>query len=223
MARATLADAREVTSSIITVMDPEAVLVFGEVGRSGEGNDLDLLIVTGGEGGNEEALTAILRPFQRRIAIDPFVIPANTLRSHFQRGSPFLRTIIREGRQLYMKNAESEWMKDARNELEAARYLCTGCFWKQVCFHAQQAMEKHIKARLLGKGWELEKVHSLARLQALATDHGISIDVPEPDVLFMDSIYRGRYPGEAGLLPLGEPTREDAERAIRIALASLEI
>ena len=33
---------------------------------------------------------------------------------------------------------------------------------------------------------------------------------------FIDSIYRGRSPAEAGLLPLGEPNAEDAGRACAI-------
>lgn len=222
MARATLADAREITSTIVTVLDPQAVLVFGGVGRSGEGSDLDLLIVVDEKSAGEDALAAALQPFQKRFAIDPFVIPAGTFRDHFRRGSPFLRTVIREGRRLYMKNAESEGMKDARDELQAAEYLRAGRYWKLACFHAQQAIEKSFKARLLGRGWELEKVHSIARLQALAVDYKISSSLEPGDIQFMDGIYRGRYPGEAGLLPLGEPTQDDAERAIEIARKTLD-
>ena len=217
MGRATLADAREVTSSIVMVLDPQAVIVFGGVGRDGEGSDLDMLIVIDDGGAGEEALAFSLKPFQKRFAIEPFVMHASTFRDHFRRGSPFLRTIIREGRRMYMKNAESEWMKDARDELQAAEYLLRGGFWKLACFHSQQAVEKSLKARLLGKGWELEKVHSAARLQALAIDYKIAFTLDESDIQFIDSIYRGRYPGEAGLLPLGEPSQNDAERAIEIA------
>jgi len=31
------------------------------------------------------------------------------------------------------------------------------------------------------------------------------------------NIYRRRYPREAGILPLGEPSKPDAEKAIRLA------
>ena len=37
------------------------------------------------------------------------------------------------------------------------------------------------------------------------------------DVVFIDSIYRGRYPAEVGLLPLGEPSDSDAQRALSVA------
>ena len=221
MARATLADAREVTSTIVRVIDPQAVLVFGGVGSSGEGNDLDLLIVTDQGSTREDALDAALLPFQKRFAIDPFVIPADTFKEHFLRGSPFLRTVIREGRRLYMKNAEQEWMKDAHDDLRAAEYLSLGRFWKPACFHAQQAVEKAMKGQLLGKGWELEKVHSVARLQALWADHGIRLLLDGEDIRFIDSIYRDHFPGEAGLLPLGKPGELDAKSAIEIATRAL--
>ena len=104
-----------------------------------------------------------------------------------------------------MKNAESEWMKDARDELAAAEYLREGGFWKPACFHAQQAVEKSLKARLLGKGWELEKVHSIARLLALSNDYKIPSNLGDEEIQFMDSIYRGR----------------DADRALTIAVKAL--
>ena len=37
------------------------------------------------------------------------------------------------------------------------------------------------------------------------------------EIEFINSIYEGRYPSEAGLLPYGEPSNEDAERAVNIA------
>lgn len=43
----------------------------------------------------------------------------------------------------------------------------------------------------------------------------------EHDITFIDSIYRGRYPMKAGLLPQGEPDADDAARAITIVLSVL--
>ncbi len=34
------------------------------------------------------------------------------------------------------------------------------------------------------------------------------------EAVFLNSVYRGRYPSEEGLLPLGEPTEADARRAL---------
>ncbi|MBN2373757.1 HEPN domain-containing protein, partial [bacterium] len=67
------------------------------------------------------------------------------------------------------------------------------------------------------KGWELEKIHSLERLIALAEDYNIKTGISDEEIIFIDSIYRSRYPGEAGLLPLGDPSESDAKKAVNIA------
>jgi HEPN domain-containing protein len=103
-----------------------------------------------------------------------------------------------------------------------ADYLLRGGFHKGCCYHAQQAIGKGVKARLLAKGWELEKTHSIARLAAICEDHNIRLPLKDEDIVFIDSIYRGRYPAEEGLLPFKEPSANDAERALRIARRSLE-
>lgn len=116
-----------------------------------------------------------------------------------------------------MKDPESGWLQDARDELRSADYLALGGFWKAACYHAQQAVEEAFKARLLGKGRELEKVHSVRRLAAIAVEYRVPVPLDDTAIDSIDSICRGRYPGEAGLLPLGDPREEDAHRAIEIA------
>jgi HEPN domain-containing protein len=46
---------------------------------------------------------------------------------------------------------------------------------------------------------------------------GYSVEVTDEDAVFLSSVYRARYPSDAGLLPLGEPLEQDAERALKIA------
>ena len=222
MALATLAHARSITLDIVRELDPLVVIVFGAVAREGSGNDVDLLIVVDDATPNlraedEPRLRRIVAAHSKTIAVDPFLMGAGIFRAHFRAGSPFLNTIVREGRPFYMKGAESQWADDAKEELAVAKYLVSGQHLKAACYHAQQAVEKCLKGRLLAKGWELEKVHSVARLASLCADHGIAAQLTQDEIAFVDSIYRGRYPGEAGLLPLGDPTQEDAARAVRIA------
>ncbi|TLD39858.1 MAG: hypothetical protein JETT_3880 [Candidatus Jettenia ecosi] len=42
------------------------------------------------------------------------------------------------------------------------------------------------------------------------------------DAIFLNSIYKGRYPTEDGLLPHGEPSRKDTEQAISAAKKLIE-
>jgi hypothetical protein len=64
---------------------------------------------------------------------------------------------------------------------------------------------------------QLERVQNIRRLIHIARDFGVSIQPDDGDISFLDSICRGRYPAEEGLLPLSPPSVEDANRAPSIA------
>ena len=217
----TFKDAKDVAGSIVKTLNPVSIIVFGSVAREGSGTDLDLLIVTGDglakEGDASILLHRCLKRFYKRFAIDPFIIPLSVLKDYYLKGSPFLKLISKEGRTLYMKGAVQEWIRQSEDELNMAKYLLQGGFFKGACYHAQQSIEKAIKVRLLKKGWELEKTHSIERLVAICRDYKIRLNLSDEEIIFIDSIYRGRYPAEAGLLPLGEPKERDAKEAVDIA------
>ncbi|MBU1627558.1 HEPN domain-containing protein, partial [bacterium] len=210
----TLKDAREVSKEIVKKLQPISVIVFGSVAKEGIGEDLDLLVVSEDDQKTIRELNGLLfkhtRGFYKRFAIDPFIVPVSKLRECFSKGSPFLRLIQNEGRSLYMKDSVKEWLKRADEDFAMARYLLEGNYFRGACYHSQQAMEKSLKGRLLQKGWELEKVHSIERLMVLAGEYNLRLEIDEDDIIFIDSIYRGRYPAEEGLLPLGEPQKGDA-------------
>lgn len=215
----TLTEAKEVTKAIVDQLDPMAVVLFGSMARRGKGDDLDLLIVSGGDESVSEVqlLHQCLKTFYKRFSIDPILVSVADLRRFYREGSPFVRLILMEGRSLYMKKAVKEWLGHAEEELSTAEYLFDGGFYRSACYHAQQAIEKGIKARLIEKGWLLEKIHSLERLISIAEDYEVAVSMADDEITFMDTIYLGRYPAEAGLLPLGDPKKEDAERAVSIA------
>ena len=52
---------------------------------------------------------------------------------------------------------------------------------------------------------------------AIGRDYKIRLTLSDEEIMFIDGIYRGRYPAEAGLLPLGDPSRADADKAVNIA------
>ena len=217
----TIQDAQSVTVDLVKLFNPVFVFLFGSVAQSGSGNDLDILIVI------DEARAELietsrkierhLAPYYRRFPIDPFVVSLTNARQHLRNGSPFLNAIIDKGVLLYMQNAYEEWKKNAEEELAMARHLLNGAYYRGACFHAQQAIEKTLKARLLANGWQLEKTHSIRHLSALCEKHACIQNLKDDDMTIIESIYRGRYPAEAGLLPQGEPDKNDAERVIACA------
>lgn len=89
-----------------------------------------------------------------------------------------------------------EWINRARSDLRLARNRLDGVYLADLCFHAQQAAEKAIKALLVQRGVRFPYVHDLARLLALLHDAGCA--VPEP-VLAASELTRyatvARYPG----------------------------
>lgn len=96
-----------------------------------------------------------------------------------------------------------EWLNRARSNLARARAKIPDAYLEDLCFDAQQAAEKAIKAVLLKKKVTFPYVHDLARLFTLLEESGEKI--PE-EVRQAESLTRyavvTRYPG------LTEPVTE---------------
>ncbi len=108
-----------------------------------------------------------------------------------------------------------EWLSHAESDLRLAKLAANDPFIMggQVCFHAQQAAEKSIKAALLFREIEFPLTHDIEELLKLAEDQGIIIpeNVQETDQLTPYAV-ETRYPGY-----LQEITGDDVSHALRIA------
>jgi HEPN domain-containing protein len=63
----------------------------------------------------------------------------------------------------------AEWFEKAEHDLKAAAYLLKmkgECPTDTVCFHAQQAVEKYLKAWMVVRGAEFPKTHDIEALLA---------------------------------------------------------
>ena len=80
-------------------------------------------------------------------------------------------------------------------------------------FHAQQCVEKYLKALLVSRRQAFPRTHDVVALHDLCLRHGLRIPV-DPDQLERLAAYavQVRYPGE-------EPTPDEAWEAVRIAQA----
>ena len=125
---------REAVDAIVCSVHPISIVLFGSVAREGKGNDLDMMIVIDDSQTTvSESQLAVHRGLQkcyRRFAVDPFIVALGALHQASLGKSPFLRMVIREGRVVYMKNADREWMRQAQEELDTAEYLLQGKFHK---------------------------------------------------------------------------------------------
>jgi HEPN domain-containing protein len=105
----------------------------------------------------------------------------------------------------WVQRAEEDWLL-ARSALRRKVPLIYG-----TTFHAQQCVEKYLKALLLSCRQAFPRTHDLIALHDLCMRNSISVPVDQ-DKLERLAAYavQVRYPGE-------EPTLDEAREAVRIA------
>ncbi len=106
-----------------------------------------------------------------------------------------------------------EWLNRARSNLVRARKPIAGVYLEDLCFDAQQAAEKAIKALFVQRGLDFPFTHDLARLLRLLRGHGVKIPKYVRQARDL-TLYAAetRCPGDA------EPvTRREHGRLVRIA------
>ena len=101
-------------------------------------------------------------------------------------------------RERYSPDDPREWLNRARSNLALARNSHPDAYPEDLCFEAQQAAEKAIKAVLLKRGVEFPYVHDLARLLSLLDEIGETV----PDTVWKAAdltpyAAATRYPGPA--------------------------
>lgn len=116
-----------------------------------------------------------------------------------------------------MKPESQAWLEIAPEDMAAAELLLQNGIHRMVCLHGQQAVEKILKALLTECGVEFKRTHNIVDLLSLLSAQGVAVDVSHEAAGFLNAVYRSRYPAEAGLLPKGEPTADDAVKALALA------
>jgi HEPN domain-containing protein len=107
-----------------------------------------------------------------------------------------------------------EWLARARGDLALARApLPPGGFYEYLCFHAQQAAEKALKAVYLHYGWIFRYVHDPEELITGLQQNGLRVPEAVEDAVVLTSYaFEAQYPG------LAEPVSEEEYRqAIELA------
>ena len=113
------------------------------------------------------------------------------------------------------RDVARQWVEKAEHDFTTAEHTLTlkaNCPYDTVCFHAQQCVEKYLKALLTLRGIVFQKTHDLTELLPLMPTEAqltaFASDVAELNPYAIET----RYPGD------WEPqTRDDAERAVAVA------
>ncbi|BER91413.1 MAG: hypothetical protein PWP60_1197 [Candidatus Atribacteria bacterium] len=116
-----------------------------------------------------------------------------------------------------MKKITETWLSYALEDLIMAQKALEMGIYRQTCFHAQQTVEKGFKAILLEKGVKIRRIHNLLEISGELEACGMHLPVELSELDFLNRVYRLRYPPDIGLLPYGQPTEEDAQKAVKIA------
>ena len=111
------------------------------------------------------------------------------------------------------------WLSRARsNLLRAGQPKPDGVYWEDLCFDAQQAAEKALKALLLARKIEFRFVHDLGELLHLLGQGGVQI--PEgmlEAVVLTEYAVEARYPG-----PFEPITEDEHHRSLELATAVVD-
>ena len=109
--------------------------------------------------------------------------------------------------QTWIAKAESDLL-NIRNNLDAERVP-----WDTICFHAQQAAEKMLKAFLVSRSQAVSRTHDLVALLAEAVAAGGALEALEADCrLLTPYAVMLRYPGVPG-----EPSEQEGRQAVAAA------
>ena len=215
-----LTTVEDITKRIVDIYEPDLIILYGShaKGNQRDGSDADILII---KQTDERPIDRRIRVegiiSDRLISLDITVYTPQEFRYLFSLGSPFVEEIMREGKVIYMRKVTKNWLRDAQDELESASILFEHGKYRGACCHSQQCVEKGLKSLILEKGERPERIHDIVEILNKVAKLGWSLSFPMDDAIFLNSIYKGRYPTEEGLLPYGEPTKEDAEKALMAA------
>ncbi len=108
-----------------------------------------------------------------------------------------------------------EWVVKAESDLKTAAYILKigkGCPTDTVCFHAQQCVEKYLKAFLVSKDIDFPKTHDIGRLVTLLPENiWLRLSIEEQRRLTSYATVM-RYPGDYEAILL-----EEVQQSVRVA------
>ena len=96
-----------------------------------------------------------------------------------------------------LPGSPADWLRHAYSDLESARArkLSDNILVEELCFHAQQAVEKSLKGMLVAKGIPFPKTHNIRTLlDLLLKDIAMPREV-EAAASLTDYAIMSRYPG----------------------------
>jgi HEPN domain-containing protein len=108
-----------------------------------------------------------------------------------------------------------QWLIHADEDLRLAKHgltLISGCPYRLIAYHAQQCVEKYLKAYLVYLRVDFPYTHNISRLLELCAEQASWTGTIQEAKRLTSYAITTRYPGEDE-----EVTREEVDHALRIA------
>ena len=122
-----------------------------------------------------------------------------------------------------MRKPHEDWLGLAEDDWKFAAMGLREGFYTQVCFHAQQSIEKSLKGFLVFRKKSYPKTHGLLELARLAPELGLE-SLRESLAIIEDYYVPIRYPdAAAGMKASGPPSQEEAAEALDTAKKVFEM
>jgi len=108
-----------------------------------------------------------------------------------------------------------QWLSYADEDLRLAQHgltITSGCPYRLIAYHAQQCVEKYLKAYLVYHGIDFPYTHNISRLLELCAEKADWTETIQAAEELTPYAITTRYPGEGEVV-----TEEEARYAISIA------
>ena len=211
----------DVVRRVVEAAQPDKIILFGSAARGemGPNSDIDLLVIKSGKFHHWRLLTTIYRHLDGEAAVDVVLATPEDIQRYGDSPCLVYYPALRErgrscmGRKRYPPTDPREWLLRARSNLAGAGAATPGVCLEDLCFNAQRAAEKAIKAVFIHRGARFPYVHDLKGLLKLLQRTGVKIPkyVWGADAL-SPFAFETRYPGHSPPV-----TPREHRRAVRIA------
>lgn len=224
-------DIQATCDDIVREFAPLQVILFGSYayGTPTEDSDVDLLVVMDiPESETSRQASEIRQRIPRRFGMDLLVRSPEEIAYRISHNDWFLREITEKGEVLYghlnfleiplkkeqcvMNPLTLEWIEKAEGDYTTVQLLQQSPISSKdvICFHAQQCIEKYLKAWLQEANIPIPRTHNLEELLSLIEPIFPAWNSWQPDFSALsEHAVDFRYPGKSA-------TAENAEHAAKI-------
>lgn len=203
----------KIVQKIVNRFNPEKVILFGSCAykKPSEFSDIDILVVMNTRKRTIRQSAEISGSINHIFPVDIIVKRPEEIEWRLKDGDSFIKEIFEKGKILYEKNnirmdkkAEKDYLV-VKNEINSDKPV-----YDAICFHAQQCIEKYLKALINEYGLVIPKIHDLDTLLNICKPVALELEIYKKEINDLSTFSIAfRYPGE-------DASKGDSEYSVNI-------